>query len=43
MYEIICKLNDIKIKTWNFNKNFQLELSELKKKITNKTKIVFSS
>lgn len=41
MYEIICKLNDIKIKTWNFNKNFQLELSDFKKKITNKTKIVF--
>lgn len=41
MYKIICKLHDVKIKTWNFNKKFDLPLSELKKKIRKKTRIIF--
>ena len=39
MYEIICKLLILKSKLGNFNKNFQLELSDLKKNITNFSKI----
>mgnify|MGYP001205552432 CR=1 FL=1 len=41
MYKIICKLNNIKFKTWDFNEKFQLSFNGLKKKISNKTKIIF--
>ncbi len=41
MYKIICKLHNIKIQTWNFDKNFNLPITELKKKINKKTKIIF--
>ena len=41
MYEVLCKLNNIKFKLWKFNKNFQLKIEDLKKLITKKTKILF--
>ncbi len=41
MYEIIFKLNNTRYKTWNFNNKFELNLDDLKKKITKKTKILF--
>ena len=41
MYKIMCKLHNVKIKTWNFNRNFDLLISELKKKISKKTRIIF--
>ena len=43
MYKIMCKLHDIKIKTWNFNKKFELPLAELKKKNWKKNKDYFFS
>lgn len=41
MYEIIFKLNNVKYKTWNFDKNFKLNLNSLKKIISKKTKMLF--
>ena len=41
MYKIISKLHNVKYKTWNFNKNLQLSFKDLKRKINNKTKIIF--
>ena len=41
MYEVLCKLNNIKFKLWKFNKNFQLKIEDLKKLITKKTRILF--
>ena len=36
MYEVIFKLNNTKYKTWNFNKKFELDLNDLKKKLQKK-------
>ncbi len=41
MYEVICKLNNVKYKSWNFKNNLKLDLNELEGKISNKTKILF--
>ena len=41
MYEVLCKLHNIKFKLWNFNKKLELNLSNLKKIITSKTKVLF--
>lgn len=41
MYKILCKLNNIKYKFWNFNKDFKLSIDELKTSISNNTKILF--
>ena len=41
MYKIICKLHNVKIKKWNFDKKFNLRINDLKRKINKKTKIIF--
>jgi len=41
MYEVLCNLNEVKIKKWKFNKNLSLEFNDLKKIVTKKTKVVF--
>ena len=41
MYEVLLKLNNIKTKKWRFNNNLKLEISDLKKIINSKTKILF--
>jgi len=41
MYEVLCKLHNVKYKLWNFNKEFKLDINDLKKLITEKTKILF--
>jgi len=41
MYEVISKLHDVKYKFWKFNKKFKLDINDLKKLITKKTKILF--
>ena len=41
MYEVLCKLHNVKFKHWRFNKKFQLDIKELKKIITKKTKVIF--
>tara|TARA_B100001996_G_scaffold369990_1_gene343979 strand:+ start:172 stop:1251 length:1080 start_codon:yes stop_codon:yes gene_type:complete len=41
MYEVLCKLHNVKFKLWKFNKKLQLDLNEFKKLINNKTKVVF--
>ena len=41
MYRILCKLNNIKFNQWNFNKNFKLSIKDLKKLISNNTKVLF--
>ncbi len=41
MYKILCNLNNIKFKTWDFNNNLKLNIQNLKSKITNKTRILF--
>lgn len=41
MYEVLCNLNEVKIKKWKFNKNLSLEFNDLKKIVTKKTKVIF--
>ena len=41
MYEVICKLHNVKYKLWKFNKKFELDMNDLKKLITRKTKLIF--
>ena len=41
MYEVLCKLNEVKIKKWKFNNDLSLEFSDLKKIVTKKTKVIF--
>ena len=41
MYDVLCKLHGVKLKKWKFNKNLSLELKDLKKVVTKKTKIIF--
>ena len=41
MYEVLCKLNQVKIKKWKFNKEWLLEFNDLKKIVTKKTKVIF--
>ena len=41
MYEVLCKLHNVKYKLWKFNKEFKLDINDLKKLITEKTKILF--
>ncbi len=41
MYEVLLKLNNIKFRKWKFNKNLQLEIKDLKKIVSKKTKILF--
>ena len=43
MYEVLCKLNEVKIKKWKFNNDLSLEFSDLKKIVTKKTKSNFFS
>mgnify|MGYP001286172102 CR=1 FL=1 len=41
MYEVLCKLHNIKFRHWKFNKNLELDLKQLKNIISKKTKILF--
>ena len=41
MYDVLCKLHDVKIKKWKFNNNLSLEFEDLKKIVTKKTKVIF--
>ena len=41
MYKILCKLHNAQYKLWKFNKKFKLDINDLKKLITKKTKILF--
>ena len=41
MYDVWCKLHNIKYKKWNFENNFKLNILKLKKLIKKKTKIIF--
>jgi len=41
MYEVLCNLNEVKIKKWKFNRDLTLEFSDLKKIVTKKTKVIF--
>lgn len=41
MYDVLCKLHGVKIKKWKFNKDLSLELKDLKKIVSKKTKIIF--
>ena len=41
MYEVLCKLNEVKIKKWKFNNDLSLEFSDLQKIVTKKTKVIF--
>ena len=41
MYEVLCKLHNVKYRLWKFNNNFRLDISDLKKLITKKTKVLF--
>ena len=36
MYEVLCKLNEVKIKKWKFNNDLSLEFSDLQKIIAKK-------
>jgi histidinol-phosphate aminotransferase len=41
MYEVLCKVHDVKFKKWNFNNHFKLDINDLKKLISKKTKVIF--
>ena len=41
MYEVLCKLNNIKYKKWKFKDDFKLYVNDLKKLINKKIKILF--
>ena len=41
MYEVLCNLNEVKIKKWKFNRDLLLEFNDLKKIVTKKTKVIF--
>ena len=41
MYEVLFKLHNVKYKLWKFTNNFELNISDLKKNITKKTKVLF--
>ena len=41
MYEVLCKLHNVKFRLWKFNNKFQLDIGELRKIITKKTKVIF--
>ena len=41
MYKVLCKLHNAKYKLWKFNKELKLNIEDLKKLITKKTKILF--
>jgi histidinol-phosphate aminotransferase len=41
MYEVLCSLHGVKYKKWKFNKSLSLEINDLKKIISNKTRVIF--
>tara|TARA_Y100000816_G_scaffold266208_1_gene226596 strand:- start:2945 stop:4030 length:1086 start_codon:yes stop_codon:yes gene_type:complete len=41
MYDVLCKLHNVKLRHWKFKKDFTLELNDLKKLINRRTKIIF--
>ena len=41
MYDVLCKLHNIKYKEWKFTENFDLKFEDLKKLITKKTRVLF--
>ena len=41
MFEVWCKLHNVKYKRWKFNRNFQLNFNELKQLINKRTKVIF--
>ena len=41
MYEVLCKLHNVNYKLWKFNKELKLDIENLKKIITLKTKAIF--
>ncbi len=41
MYNVLCKLHNVKFREWKFKKNLKLSIDDFKKLINKKTKIVF--
>lgn len=41
MYEVLCKLHNVRVKKWKFNKKHRIEVEALKKLITKNTKVLF--
>ena len=41
MYEVLCKLHGVNFKKWKFDANFKLDIKDLKKIISKKTKVLF--
>ena len=41
MYNVLCKLHNVRFKEWKFKKNLKLSIDDLKKLINKKTKIIF--
>ena len=41
MYNVLCKLHNVKFREWKFKKDLKLSIEDLKKLINNRTKIIF--
>ena len=41
MYDVLCKLHNVKYKKWKFNSDYKLDVKSLKRIINKKTKILF--
>ena len=41
MYNVLCKLHNVKFKEWKFKKNLKLSIEDLKKLINKNTKLIF--
>ena len=41
MYDVLCKLHNVKFREWKFKNDFSLEIDDLKKLISKKTKVIF--
>ncbi len=41
MYDVLCKLHNVKFREWKFKNNLNLEIDDLKKLINKRTKVIF--
>ena len=41
MYDVLCKLHNVKLREWKFKNDLSLEIDDLKKLINKKTKVIF--
>ena len=41
MYDVLCKLHNVKFKEWKFKNDLSLDINDLKKLINKKTKVIF--